>query len=47
VLSDIRRWLAETIPGTRRVELEGARLFFPEERALEFNAELRQHWQAV
>jgi pimeloyl-ACP methyl ester carboxylesterase len=38
-------WLAETIPGTRRrVELEGARIFFPEERAAEFNRELRAHW---
>jgi pimeloyl-ACP methyl ester carboxylesterase len=42
------RWLAETIPGTRkRVELDGARIFFPEERAGEFNAELRAHWLAV
>lgn len=42
------RWLAETIPGTRRrVEFEGARIFFPEERWAEFNAELREHWQAV
>jgi pimeloyl-ACP methyl ester carboxylesterase len=42
------RWLADTIPGTRRrVELEGARIFFPEERWLEFNQELRAHWQAA
>lgn len=44
---DVRwsRWLAETIPGTRRrVELQGARIFFPEERATEFNQELRTHW---
>lgn len=41
-------WLAETIPGTRRrVELEGARIFFPEERWAEFNTELRGHWQVV
>jgi pimeloyl-ACP methyl ester carboxylesterase len=41
------RWLAETIPGTRRrVELKGARIFFPEERAAEFNQELRAHWLA-
>ena len=41
------RWLAETIPGTRRrVELQGARIFFPEERAAEFNRELRAHWRA-
>jgi pimeloyl-ACP methyl ester carboxylesterase len=39
------RWLAETIPATRRrVELQGARIFFPEERATEFNQELRRHW---
>jgi pimeloyl-ACP methyl ester carboxylesterase len=39
------RWLADTIPGTRRrVELEGARIFFPEERWAEFNRELRTHW---
>jgi len=42
------RWLAETIPGTRRrVELEGARIFFPEERWNEFNQELRAHWRAA
>src|SRR5215510_13903366 len=40
------RWLAETIPGTRRrVELEGAKIFFPEERWQEFDKELRAHWQ--
>jgi pimeloyl-ACP methyl ester carboxylesterase len=38
-------WLARTIPGTtRRVELEGARIFFPEERGSAFNEELRAHW---
>lgn len=38
-------WLAEAIPGVRRrVELDGARIFFPEERAAEFNRELRAHW---
>jgi pimeloyl-ACP methyl ester carboxylesterase len=42
------RWLADTIPGTRRrVELDGARIFFPEERWPEFNKELREHWQAA
>jgi pimeloyl-ACP methyl ester carboxylesterase len=42
------RWLAENIPGTRRrVELKGARIFFPEERWSEFNTELRTHWQAA
>jgi pimeloyl-ACP methyl ester carboxylesterase len=41
-------WLAETIPGTRRrVELKGARVFFPEERWQEFNQELRAHWLNV
>lgn len=39
------QWLADTIPGTRRrVELKGARIFFPEERATELNQELRAHW---
>jgi pimeloyl-ACP methyl ester carboxylesterase len=42
------RWLARTIPGTKRtVELTGARIFFPEERWAEFNRELRAHWQVV
>lgn len=44
---DVRwsKWLAETIPGTtRRVELDGARIFFPEERWAEFNQLLRTHW---
>ena len=41
-------WLADTIPGTRRrVELDDARIFFPEERWVEFNEELRAHWQAA
>jgi pimeloyl-ACP methyl ester carboxylesterase len=46
---DVRwsHWLANTIPGTRRrVELAGARLFFPEERWREFNEELRAHWSS-
>ena len=50
VYFDVRwsRWLADTIPGTRRrIELEGARIFFPEERAAEFNRELRAHWRAA
>ena len=39
------RWLEKTIPDTkRRVSLERARLFFPEERWAAFNAELRDHW---
>lgn len=42
------RWLADTIPGTkRRVEFAGARIFFPEERWKEFNEELRAHWGAA
>jgi pimeloyl-ACP methyl ester carboxylesterase len=42
------RWLAETIPGTRRrVEFTGARIFFPEERWPDFNKELRAHWLAA
>lgn len=41
-------WLAENIPGTRRrVELQGARIFFPEERWQEFDKELRAHWQVA
>ena len=40
------KWLAETIPGTRRrLELEGARIFFPEERWAEFNDAVREHWK--
>lgn len=39
------RWLAEKIPGTRRrVEIQGARIFFPEERWQEFDKELRTFW---
>jgi len=39
-------WLSETIPGTvRRVEFEGARIFFPEERPQDFCNELRAFWQ--
>ncbi len=42
------RWLADAIPGTRRrVELEGARIFFPEERWTDLNQELRAHWQST
>jgi pimeloyl-ACP methyl ester carboxylesterase len=38
-------WLATRIPGTtRRLEFEGARIFFPEERWSAFNKELRAHW---
>jgi len=38
-------WLKETIPGARRViELEGAKLFFPEERPDALADALREHW---
>jgi pimeloyl-ACP methyl ester carboxylesterase len=38
-------WLTEAIPGAKPlVELKGARLFFPEERADQFNGLLRDHW---
>ncbi len=41
-------WLARTIPGTkRRVEYEGARLLFPEERWPQFNEDLRAHFMTV
>jgi pimeloyl-ACP methyl ester carboxylesterase len=40
-------WLKDTIPGvTEVVELEGARLFFPDERADELVFHLRRHWAA-
>jgi len=40
-------WLRDTIPGaTEVVELAGARLFFPDERATELTAALRRHWDA-
>src|SRR6202042_2605345 len=38
-------WLRDTIPGaTEVVEIEGARLFFPDERAAELTAALRRPW---
>ncbi|HEU5419735.1 MAG TPA: alpha/beta hydrolase [Streptosporangiaceae bacterium] len=38
-------WLRDTIPGaTGVVELGGARLFFPDERAAELTTALRRHW---
>jgi pimeloyl-ACP methyl ester carboxylesterase len=38
-------WLRDTIPGaTEVVEIDGGRLFFPDERATEFTAALRRHW---
>jgi hypothetical protein len=40
-------WLRDTIPGaTEVVEIEGGRLFFPDERATELTASLRRHWEA-
>ena len=39
-------WLKGAIPGVRKViELEGAKLFFPEERPEELAEALREHWQ--
>ena len=38
-------WLRDTIPGAHEVvEIEGARLFFPEERAADLVPHLRRHW---
>ena len=40
-------WLRDTIPGaTEVVEIDKGRLFFPDERAAEFTAALRRHWDA-
>lgn len=40
-------WLRDTIPGaTEVVELDGAKLFFPDERAADFVPHLRRHWAA-
>lgn len=41
------RWLRDTIPGVRKVvEIEGGRLFFPEERAAELVPHLRAFWES-
>jgi pimeloyl-ACP methyl ester carboxylesterase len=41
-------WLRDTIPGTTRVvTVDGARLFFPEERPEDLVPHLRQHWAAA
>jgi pimeloyl-ACP methyl ester carboxylesterase len=41
-------WLRATIPGARDlVLLEGAKLFFPDERPEELAAEIRKHWDVV
>jgi pimeloyl-ACP methyl ester carboxylesterase len=38
-------WLRDTIPGTTGVvTVEGARLFFPDERAMDLVPHLEQHW---
>ncbi|HEY7485192.1 MAG TPA: alpha/beta hydrolase [Streptosporangiaceae bacterium] len=40
-------WLLDTIPGaTKVVELPGAKLFFPDERAADLTAALLPHWDA-
>jgi pimeloyl-ACP methyl ester carboxylesterase len=42
------QWLAETIPGvTGIVEIEGGKLFFPDERAVEFVAAVREFWSSI
>jgi pimeloyl-ACP methyl ester carboxylesterase len=42
------RWLRETIPGvTEIVEIEGAKLFFPDERAADLVPHLQRHWDAT
>ena len=41
-------WLRDTIPGTTRVvPVEGARLLFPDERAMDLVPHLEQHWAAA
>lgn len=41
-------WLRDTIPGaTEVVEIEGGKLYFPDERAAEFVPHLRRHWAAA
>jgi pimeloyl-ACP methyl ester carboxylesterase len=38
-------WLRDTIPGTTRVvTVDGARLFFPDERPMDLVPHLKQHW---
>jgi pimeloyl-ACP methyl ester carboxylesterase len=40
-------WLRDTIPGvTEVVEIAGAKLFFPDERAADLVSHLRRHWAA-
>ncbi len=41
-------WLRDTIPGTTRVvTVDGARMFFPEERPMDLVPHLERHWAAV
>ena len=41
-------WLRDIIPGTTRVvEVDGARLFFPDERPADLVPYLQQHWAAA
>jgi pimeloyl-ACP methyl ester carboxylesterase len=41
-------WLRDTIPGTTQVvTVDGARLFFPDERAMDLVPHLAQHWAAA
>jgi pimeloyl-ACP methyl ester carboxylesterase len=41
-------WLRDTIPGvTEVVEIEGAKLFFPDERGAELAMHLTKHWSRV
>jgi pimeloyl-ACP methyl ester carboxylesterase len=41
-------WLRDTIPGAQTlIELPGARLFFPDERADELAAAITPHWAAT
>jgi pimeloyl-ACP methyl ester carboxylesterase len=41
-------WLRDTIPGTTQVvTIDGARLFFPDERATDLVPHLEQHWAAA
>jgi pimeloyl-ACP methyl ester carboxylesterase len=49
-LFDVRwaYWLRDTIPGvTEVVEIDGAKLFFPDERAAELATHLLRHWEAA
>jgi pimeloyl-ACP methyl ester carboxylesterase len=50
VFFDVRwaHWLAETLPGAEGVvEIDGGRLFFPDERAAELVPHLLEHWSTA